>query len=40
VRRGDYIVMSPKTVGAPWRETSLTNEFIRVTRELGFSTTD
>jgi integrase len=32
--------MSPKTPGAPWRETSLTNEFIRVTRELGFSTTD
>jgi integrase len=39
-RRGDFIVMSPKTLGAPWRETSLTNEFIRVTRELGFSTTD
>jgi integrase len=39
-RRGLYIVMSTKTLGAPWRETSLTNEFIRVTRELGFSTAD
>jgi len=39
-RRGNFIVMSPKTPSAPWRETSLTNEFIRVTRELGFSTTD
>ena len=39
-RRGRYIVMSPKTPGAPWRETSLTNEFTRVTRELGFSTAD
>ena len=39
-RRGDYIVMSSKAPGKPWRETSLTNEFIRVTRELGFSTTD
>ena len=39
-RTGDYIVTSSKTNGA-WRETSLTNEFIRVTRdELGFSTTD
>jgi integrase len=32
--------MSSKAPGKPWRETSLTNEFIRVTRELGFSTTD
>ena len=39
-RRGRHIVMSPKTPGAPWRETSLTNEFTRVTRELGFSTAD
>ena len=39
-RRGDYIVMSTKTPGAPWRETSLTDEFIQVTRELGFQTTD
>ena len=33
-RRGAFIVMSTKTPGQPWRETSLTNEFIRVTREL------
>ena len=40
-RRGEFIVMSTKTPGKPWRETSLTNEFIRVTRnELGFSATD
>jgi hypothetical protein len=39
-RRGDHIVMSTKTPGQPWRETSLTNEIIRVTRDLGFSTTD
>ena len=39
-RRGDYIVMSPKIAGAPWGEQSLTNEFARVTRELGFETTD
>jgi integrase len=32
--------MSPKVVGKPWEETSVTNEIIRVTRELGFSTTD
>jgi integrase len=39
-RTSDYIVTSSKT-GRPWRETSLTNEFIKVTRdELGFSTTD
>jgi integrase len=39
-RTSDYIVTSSKT-GRPWRETSLTNEFIRVTRdELGFATTD
>jgi integrase len=38
-RTGDYIVMSSKGRG-PWRETSVTNEFIRITKELGFSTTD
>jgi integrase len=39
-RTSDYIVTSSKT-GKPWRDTSLTNEFIKVTRdELGFSTTD
>jgi integrase len=39
-RTGDYIVMSPKHKGEPWEETSLTNELNRVTRELGFVTTD
>ncbi|MGD0025907.1 MAG: tyrosine-type recombinase/integrase [Xanthobacteraceae bacterium] len=39
-RRGDYIVTSPKVHGAAWEEQSLTNEFNRVTRELGYSTTD
>ena len=39
-RTGDYIVTSSKS-GRPWRETSITNEFIRVTRdELGFHTTN
>jgi integrase len=39
-RKGDYIVMSPTSSGMPWRETSLTNELNRITRELGFTTTD
>jgi integrase len=39
-RTGDYIVMSPKNPGRPWEETSLTNELNRVTRDLGFVTTD
>ena len=39
-RTGDFIVMSPRTKGEPWRETSLTNELNRITRELGFVTTD
>jgi integrase len=39
-RTGRCIVMSPKVPGKPWEETSVTNEIIRVTRELGFSTTD
>jgi integrase len=39
-RKGDYIVMSPTVPDAPWRETSLTNELNRITRDLGFTTTD
>ncbi|MBV8103217.1 MAG: tyrosine-type recombinase/integrase, partial [Hyphomicrobiales bacterium] len=39
-RTGAYIVMSPKVKGAPWRETSITNQFIKATRALGFETTD
>jgi integrase len=39
-RKGDYIVMSPTVAGVPWRETSLTNELNRITRDLGFATTD
>lgn len=40
-RRGPYIVPSPKNPGEPWRESSLTNEFIRITRdELGYQTAD
>lgn len=39
-RVGPYIVMSPKVKGEPWRETSITNQFIRATRSLGFETTD
>jgi integrase len=39
-RTGDYIVMSPKRAGEPWRETSITNEIIVATRALGFQTTD
>jgi integrase len=39
-RTGDYIVMSPKMKGEPWEETSLTNELNRVTRNLGFVTSD
>jgi integrase len=39
-RTGPYIVMSPKAKGEPWQETSLTNELNRITRDLGFVTTD
>lgn len=40
-RRGRFIVPSPKNMSEPWRETSVTNEFIKITRdELGYRTTD
>jgi integrase len=49
-RTGPYIVMSPKHgygrggakngPGRPWRATSITNEFIKATKALGFETTD
>jgi integrase len=41
-RTGPYIVMSPKGRGkpTPWRETSITNQFIKATRALGFKTVD
>jgi integrase len=40
LRKGRFIVISPKVKGAPWRETSITNEFIKATRALGFQTID
>jgi integrase len=33
-------VMSPKKMGEPWAATSITNEIIQTTKELGFQTTD
>ncbi|HZR88436.1 MAG TPA: tyrosine-type recombinase/integrase [Bradyrhizobium sp.] len=39
-RDGDYVVMSPKKRGEPWKATSITNEMIVTTRALGFSTAD
>jgi integrase len=41
-KRGPFIVMSPKGRGkpTPWRETSITNQFIKATKALGFETTD
>jgi integrase len=39
-KRGKYIVPSPKRPTEPWAHTSVTNEMIRVTRDLGFTTTD
>jgi integrase len=40
-RRSRFIVPSPKNLNEPWRETSVTNEFIKITRdELGYRTTD
>lgn len=33
--------LTPKTLSTPWRETSVTNEFIKITRdELGYRTVD
>jgi integrase len=40
-RRSRFIVPSPKNLSAQYRETSVTNEFIKITRDkLGFQTTD
>jgi integrase len=39
-KRGKYIVPSPKRPTEPWAHTSVTNEMIRVTRELGLTATD
>lgn len=40
-KRGRLIVPSPKNLGDPYRETSVTNEFIKITRDkLGFATAD
>ena len=39
-RGGKYVVMSPKKKGEPWAATSITNEMIQTTRDLGFSTAD
>jgi len=40
-KRGPLIVPSPKNLGEPYRQTSVTNEFIKITRDqLGFATTD
>jgi integrase len=39
-REGDHVVMSPKKRGEPWADTSITNEMIVTTRNLGFQTTD
>jgi hypothetical protein len=38
--RGKYIVPSPKRPTESWAHTSVTNEMIRITRELGFTTID
>ena len=39
-KRGKYIVPSPKRPGEPWAHTSISTEMVRITRELGFTTTD
>jgi integrase len=39
-RAGRYVVMSPKKQGEAWAHTSITNEIIVTTRDLGFQTTD
>lgn len=39
-RDGKYVVMSPKKQGEAWAHTSITNEIIATTRDLGFQTTD
>jgi integrase len=41
-KRGPFIVMSSKGRSKPtaWRETSITNQFIKATKALGFETTD
>ena len=39
-RDGRFVVMSPKNKGEPWAHTSITNEIIVTTRDLGFQTMD
>lgn len=39
-RDGKYVVMSPKKKGEPWAATSITNEMIQTTKDLGFQTVD
>jgi integrase len=39
-RDGKFVVMSPKKLGEPWARTSITNEMIATTRNLGFQTAD
>jgi integrase len=39
-RDDKYVVMNPKKQGEPWARSSITNEMIATTRNLGFQTAD